>query len=81
VARSTPAAHEVDDLQLVSLFERSLGPAISRRDFSIQLDRHTIRLHPKLFDQGSQRKRGRNIAKLPRFPVDLQFHLRNIRWG
>jgi hypothetical protein len=63
---SRSAAHEVDDLEPISIVQRSLGPLFPGDDLAVQFDRHAIRLHSELLDERAQSFGGVDL----RFAVD-----------
>ena len=77
--RDTAAsAHEVNNLQAVSIIKRGLGPAIPRHNIAVQLHGDPIRFHSEHLDQGGEREGTRGIENLL-FPVDVDFH-RLMEW-
>jgi hypothetical protein len=65
------AAHEVDNLQFVSVVERDRLPLRAWDDLQIQLHRDTISLHSKMFNEGCNGQAARKVTLLA---IDLQFH-------
>jgi hypothetical protein len=72
--RDTAAsAHEVHNLEAVSIIKRCLGPAIPRHDLPVQLHSDSVSFHSENLDQGSEREGTRGVENLL-FPVDVDFH-------
>ena len=66
------AAHEVYDLEFVSVFESGRFPAGARNDLQVQLHGNAVRLHPEL---GDEDRDGEPVGKVPFFAIELQGHM------
>ena len=69
-----PAAYEVDDLQVVALFQSDFGPAIAGHDFAVQFDGYAVGFHAQRFDQGGEGRCGRWVREVSRLAVDVEVH-------
>src|SRR5437879_819646 len=66
------AADEVDNLQPIAIFERSLGPTVAGDDVTIEFDGDAVGFHGEGFYQSGES--GNRRIEGPFFPVDLEFH-------
>lgn len=68
------AAHEVDDFQVVSIFQRRFRPAVAGDDVAVEFYSYAVGLHGEGLDQRREREGGCGIGKGARFTVDVQGH-------
>jgi hypothetical protein len=65
---------EMDDLELVTLFQNSLVPAVPRHDVAVEFYGDPVCFHPELLDESGEGERIRRVWKVPLIAVDLEFH-------
>ena len=69
--RSRPATDKMDNLQPVAGVERSGGPPVALNDVAVELDRHSVLLHAKFFNQTGK---GEGSFEAALFAIDDQIH-------
>jgi|SRR5580700_1051732 len=72
VARA--AADEVNDLEAISIFQQSLGPALAGNNFAVEFHGDAIGLHAQDFHKRCQGERRRNVAELAFVSVEVKLH-------
>ena len=70
--RGRPTAHEMDDLEAVTVFQLGLRPGIARSDVAVQLYGYAVGLHAEGLDQRQERQGIGCEALL--VAVDVKFH-------
>jgi hypothetical protein len=68
------ATDKVDDLELITLSEHGLSPAIPRHNVAIEFHGHAVSLHAKDFHKRHEREGSGRVAAIALFPIDLKFH-------
>jgi hypothetical protein len=75
VAASAPA-DEVDDFEVVSVFEDGLGPTVTGGDFAVEFDGDAVGLHIEGFDEKREGELGGGggFCEGAGVSVDVQLH-------
>jgi hypothetical protein len=72
----TAAPDEVDDFEVIAVFQDGLSPTVARGDFAIEFNGDAVGLHIERFDQRRERELGgrRRVLEGAGFSVYVQFH-------
>jgi len=65
----TAAAHEVHDLEFVTILQRGGFPRGTGNDFPVQLHRDAVRFHPQLRHEGGNAE---SVREFMLFAVDVE---------
>ncbi len=64
----------MDDLEPVAIMQDGFVPAIPRHDVAVEFHGDAIGFHPEHIHESREGNWRDNVAEVPLFSIDLQFH-------